>query len=68
MGELIAGVVIFAGGFGWGIAYHEWTLRRELRRAKENRIVFDVPFSPEQSERVMKAAQILADASIESMS
>lgn len=61
MSELLNSAIMILGGLGWGIVFQAWIERRERRRSKEGRIIFDIPFSPEQSERVMTAIKILAE-------
>lgn len=53
---------IAVGAFGWGMIFQEWKTKRGMVRARERRIVIDAPFSPDQSETIMRVLQELNEA------
>lgn len=56
---IIMGIV---GAFGWGMYAQEIITKRQRVKALEHRIVIDAPFSPEQSETIMRVLQELNEA------
>jgi uncharacterized protein (DUF2384 family) len=56
---IIMGII---GAFGWGMYAQEIINKRQLLKAKERRIIVDAPFSPEQSETIMRVLKELKDA------
>lgn len=54
------------GAFGWGMYAQELILKRQSIRRRERRIVIDAPFSPEQSETIMRVLVELNEAVRES--
>lgn len=61
MSEIYRDAIILICGFGWGIVYQAWLDRRERRRSKEGRIVFDIPFPHEQTDQFMAFVKSLAE-------
>jgi len=55
-------VLIVAGAFGWGMYAQEIIAKRGHIKAREHRIVIDAPFSPEQSETIMRVLQDINEA------
>ena len=59
-------LLIIVGAFGWGMYAQEIIIKRGRIKAKEHRIIIDAPFSPEQSETIMKILQEIKEAVQES--
>jgi len=52
--ELLFTIFTMIGAFGWGMYAQEIITKRQLLKARERRIVIDAPFSPEQSDTIMR--------------
>ena len=55
-------IMTIIGAFGWGMYAQEIITKRQLLKARERRIVIDAPFSPEQSDTIMRVLHDLNDA------
>lgn len=55
-------LIIAFGAFGWGMLINEWIIKRRAIKARDHRIVIDAPFSPDQSETIMRVLQELNEA------
>jgi len=55
-------IMTIIGAFGWGMYAQEIITKRQLLKARERRIVIDAPFSPEQSETIMRVLVELNEA------
>lgn len=60
MEDIIKIVLLCFGAFGWGLYAQEMSQKRTIRKEKERRIIVDAPFSPEQSDVILK---VLAEIS-----
>ncbi|MFA5323352.1 MAG: hypothetical protein WC373_11835 [Smithella sp.] len=61
MTDLIV-LYIALGAFAWGMLVQEYITKRRYCKAKEHRIVINAPFSPEQSDTIMRVLLELNDA------
>jgi len=59
-------VIGIIGGFGWGMYVQEIIAKRKGIKAKSGRIIIDAPFSPDQSETIMRVLKELNEAVIKS--
>jgi len=55
-------IMAMIGFFGWGMYTQEIITKRQLLKARERRIIIDAPFSPEQSETIMRVLVELNEA------
>ena len=55
------------GCFGWGMYFQEIATTHKNVKAREKRIIIDAPFSPEQSETIMRVLAELNEAVRQSM-
>ncbi len=55
-------VYISICAFGWGMWTQEMLQKRARVKARERRIIIDAPFSPEQSDAIMRALEELNEA------
>jgi len=53
---------LIIGAFGWGMYAQEVITKRANSKAREKRIIIDAPFSPEQSETIMRVLQEINEA------
>jgi len=60
-------IMAMIGFFGWGMYTQEIITKRQLLKARERRIIIDAPFSPEQSDTIMRILNELNDAVSKSM-
>jgi len=63
----ILAIATILGAFGWGLYVQEIIAKKQQRKQKENRILIDAPFSPEQSETIMTILQKINEAVKKSM-
>ncbi len=62
MTELLLTILSSIGFFFSGMAVQGWLSRRRQLHARQGRIVIDAPFSPEQSETIMRVLISLDEA------
>lgn len=55
-------IISILGAFISGMYVNELLRKRRILKTKEHRILIDAPFSPEQSDSIMKALKILSDS------
>ena len=55
-------IMAMIGFFGWGMYAQEILQKRALKKERERRIIVDAPFSPEQSETIMRVLVELNEA------
>jgi hypothetical protein len=55
-------IMAIIGAFGWGMFAQEIIQKRDRVKARHGRIVIDAPFSPEQSETIMRVLVELNEA------
>ena len=60
-------IMAMIGFFGWGMYAQEILQKRALKKERERRIIVDAPFSPEQSDTIMRILNELNDAVSKSM-
>jgi len=53
---------LIIGAFGWGMYAQKVITKRASAREREKRILIDAPFSPEQSETIMRVLQEINEA------
>jgi hypothetical protein len=62
MNDFLFWVMCVIGSFGWGMYAQEIITKHKVIKAKEHRIVIDAPFSPDQSETIMRVLAELNEA------
>jgi hypothetical protein len=62
VGALIFISLLVIGAFGWGMYAQEIITKRGGVKARNGRIVIDAPFSPDQSETIMRVLVELNEA------
>jgi len=64
---IVIGIIFFfTGVFGWGMYVQEIIAKRNGIKARSGRIIIDAPFSPDQSETIMRVLKELNEAVIKS--